>query len=312
VTGLLSEFTTTDTGATAAASADRLEYRVSEQTGTPVLHMNSSGLVVENNRVLPYGDPWLTFTGSANDNYFTNYIRDPDAQLDYALTRHYTGWYGRFMSPDMSRAGQDPMSPQTWNLYAYAINDPIDLNDPSGRNYEICVTGGECFEVQDDEYESYVSQFLTYGYNLPTHVGRFVETAYQGKLDEYCVTVRYINRAARGANNTSADPTLDNRATALAQEISKTGVRAMANPCTYAAWTAVAGTAGAAGVVGANAGEIYVAVSDNAPTIYSRILNWWFNLTSRPGKPGLVRAAAAAAVKTKDAVVTTCNRFEGQ
>ena len=35
------------------------------------------------------------------------------------------------------------------------------------------------------------------------------------------------------ADNGSADPTLDNRANALAQAINKTCVQAMANPCTY-------------------------------------------------------------------------------
>jgi len=114
---------------------------------------------------------------------------------------------------------------------------------------------------------------------------------------------------ADAANNGSADPTLDNRANALAQAINKTGVQAMANPCTYVAWTAAAATAGAGGVAVAHAGEITAAAAENAPTITSRILQWWFNLTSRPGKPGLVRAAAATAVAAKDAAVSTCNQF---
>ena len=55
-TGLLSEFTTVNTGATQAQSTDRLNYFVSEQTGTPVLVLAGSGTVLENNRVLPFGE----------------------------------------------------------------------------------------------------------------------------------------------------------------------------------------------------------------------------------------------------------------
>src|SRR5581483_6930630 len=81
------------------------------------------------------------------------------------------------------------------------------------------------------------------------------------------------------ANNGSADPTLNNRANALAQAINKTGVQAMANPCTYVAWTAAAATVGTGGVAVAHAGEITAAAAENAPTNTSRILQWWFNLT---------------------------------
>jgi len=83
----------------------------------------------------------------------------------------------------------------------------------------------------------------------------------------------------------------------------------MTNPCTYVGWTAAAATAGAGGVAVVHYGEIEAVVAENAPTLTSRILKWWFNLTSRPGKPGLVRAAAATAVAAKDAVVTTCKQF---
>lgn len=54
----MSEFTTTDIGGESVASSDRQQYRVSEQTGTAVLLMDSNGTVLENNRVFPYGESW--------------------------------------------------------------------------------------------------------------------------------------------------------------------------------------------------------------------------------------------------------------
>jgi len=131
-TGLLSEFSTVNSGATAAASTNRLEYRVNEQTATPVLLMNSSGLVTENNRVLPFGEQWQLNSLSANSEKFTTYFRDPITGNDYAMDRHYQNAYGRFLSPDRSHLGQDPEAPQSWNMYAYTMADPINLTDPSG------------------------------------------------------------------------------------------------------------------------------------------------------------------------------------
>jgi hypothetical protein len=37
-----------------------------------------------------------------------------------------------------SHAGIDPSQPQSWNLYSYSLNDPIDFLDPTG---ERCVNG---------------------------------------------------------------------------------------------------------------------------------------------------------------------------
>ena len=53
---LVSEFSTTTTGATGAASTDRTTYQTSDKLGTAVLLMAASGLVIENNRTLPYGE----------------------------------------------------------------------------------------------------------------------------------------------------------------------------------------------------------------------------------------------------------------
>jgi len=160
--GLLSEFTTA-TGVTAAASTDRLEYRVAEQTGTPVILMNSSGTVVENNRVFPYGEIWQSFTGSTNDQKFTTYLRgNPqqlDSELDYAMARYYAYRSGRFMSPDSWMPGVDPTNPQSWNLYNYVVNDPVNYVDPNGQE---CVNsvdenGQFCISVNvntDDPYRN--------------------------------------------------------------------------------------------------------------------------------------------------------------
>jgi len=150
LTGLLSEFSTTS-GVTAAASDDRLEYRVGEQTGTAVMLMDSSGTPRENNRVLPFGEPWVSFAGSRNAEEFTTYHHDNDdgTDLDYAIARYYASRLGRFMMPDPGHVGANVGDPQSWNGYVYSFNDPINFVDPTGlcppddENYKDCPYGGQ-------------------------------------------------------------------------------------------------------------------------------------------------------------------------
>src|SRR5438093_753533 len=86
---------------------DRLNYFISEQTGTPVLALTGSGTVLENNRVLPFGELWNSESGSPNDQKFTTYDRESVSGLDYAMARFYASRYGRFTSADMSGANVD-------------------------------------------------------------------------------------------------------------------------------------------------------------------------------------------------------------
>lgn len=143
--GILCEFTTTNTGATAASSSDKTIYRTSEKTGTAVLLFNTSGTVIENNRSLPYGEAWLSEVASANDKKFTSYDRDKESGLDYAMARMYANNVGRFSSPD-----QGPIRlhmPTTLNRYTYGNLDPVNNNDPTGNE---CPAGTDtCVEVSE-------------------------------------------------------------------------------------------------------------------------------------------------------------------
>jgi hypothetical protein len=42
---------------------------------------------MENNRTLPYGEPWLQDVESVNKKKFTTYDRDAQSNLDYAINR---------------------------------------------------------------------------------------------------------------------------------------------------------------------------------------------------------------------------------
>jgi len=63
---------------------------------------------------------------------FATYFRDMPGQ-DYADQRYYTATAGRFYTADPAAlATADLKNPTTWNMYAYANDDPVNLNDPHG------------------------------------------------------------------------------------------------------------------------------------------------------------------------------------
>jgi RHS repeat-associated protein len=132
--GILCEFSTSNaiSSATAASSSDKTYYHTTDKLGSAVLVINSAGTVIENNRTLPYGEMWIPENApSTNDKKFTTYLRDAESNLDYAMARYYASRMGRFISADPSDSAEEH-DPQTWNLYTYVNNDPINFTDPTG------------------------------------------------------------------------------------------------------------------------------------------------------------------------------------
>jgi RHS repeat-associated protein len=195
LTGLMSEFSTTS-GASGAASTDRLQYRVGEQTGTAVMLMDSTGTPRENNRVFPFGEPWLAFAASDNKEKFTTYQHDNDdsTDLDYAMARYYVSRSGRFMTPDPGHVGAFPQDPQSWNAYAYVGNDPINRRDSTGLAWELCFEGAnENYCVLNDtkhEYLGWVADLSRFGYQLPTSASFSSERFCVNGAS--CLTVRFV------------------------------------------------------------------------------------------------------------------------
>ena len=63
--------------------------------------------------------------------------RDAETGLDYFGARYMSAAQGRFTSPDAPFADQHPEDPQSWNLYAYARNNPLVFVDPTGEAIEL-------------------------------------------------------------------------------------------------------------------------------------------------------------------------------
>jgi RHS repeat-associated protein len=80
---------------------------------------------------------------------FTGKERDAESGLDNFGARYDASSLGRFMTPD-SGVDQHPEEPQSWNLYAYARNNPLLFVDPSGEY--VCgtsMTQQQCGDFQN-------------------------------------------------------------------------------------------------------------------------------------------------------------------
>lgn len=109
-----------------------------------------SGNVLGQKGHYPYGETWYE-ANTTTKWKFTSYERDSESGNDYAMARYYVNRFGRFPSPDLMSGNL--ANPQTLNRYAYALNDPIDMVDPSGLcsffdelgaeySYNDCIGGG--------------------------------------------------------------------------------------------------------------------------------------------------------------------------
>jgi RHS repeat-associated protein len=80
---------------------------------------------------LPFGDG-LSCTGYSSSLHFTGQERDSESGLDNFGARYDSSSMGRFMSPDPLLNSGRPWEPQSWNRYAYALNNPLNIIDPTG------------------------------------------------------------------------------------------------------------------------------------------------------------------------------------
>ncbi|MEM7583775.1 MAG: RHS repeat-associated core domain-containing protein [Acidobacteriota bacterium] len=107
-----------------------------DHLGSTRLITDAAGNVVGDiTTFFPFGTYAHDATPGAEELRFTGHERDTvglaTANLDYMHARYYASSIERFLSVDPVLG--DVHSPQSWNRYSYAGNNPVAYNDPDGR-----------------------------------------------------------------------------------------------------------------------------------------------------------------------------------
>jgi RHS repeat-associated protein len=112
-------------------SQPRFHYQVTNHLGTAVLDLDATGGVIGYEEYFPFGGTAFLAGDRLREVERREYRycgkeRDDATGLYYFEYRYYAPWIGHWLSPD-------PIGPQdTLNLYAYVLNNPINLVDPEG------------------------------------------------------------------------------------------------------------------------------------------------------------------------------------
>ena len=127
-----------------AVNSNGARYNTADHLGSPRVVTNSSAGVVSRHDYKPFGEELgegvggrttgMGFPGSSDGlrQKFTSKERDNETGLDYFEARYYGSNHARFTSADPLIASGRPSLPQSWNRYAYVLNNPLILIDPDG------------------------------------------------------------------------------------------------------------------------------------------------------------------------------------
>ena len=95
----------------------------------------------------PFGEVYKNFGSTANNN-FTGDTQDTIAGTYDTPHRELNPSQGRWLSPDPAGLqAVNPSNPQSWNRYAYVLNNPLSNIDPSGL---ACLWDDGSFDSADD------------------------------------------------------------------------------------------------------------------------------------------------------------------
>ena len=126
----------------------------SDWLGTERARSALNGTIYSTWTSYPFGE------GSSAPNpgptHFTGKERDAESGLDNFNKRYFGSSLGRFMTPDPLVLQRLPANafflhlgnPQSWNKYAYVMNNPLSLTDPTGLDFYLTCSGKDSATCQ--------------------------------------------------------------------------------------------------------------------------------------------------------------------
>jgi RHS repeat-associated protein len=142
---------------------EEVAYYHSDAIGSVRMVTGVEGAVIERHDFQPFGEEvagalpmQVGFTAAEKDRETET---SSSLGFNYLGLRQLHGASARFLGVDPEHVGGDLGSPQSWNGYAYAGNNPLRFTDPNGRMYEVCWTDGSsesCGYDTDEHFENVV------------------------------------------------------------------------------------------------------------------------------------------------------------
>lgn len=133
-----------------------LYFHLSDWLGTRRQQTDYAGNPLLSFTSLPFGDGLSTIpisnTYAADDieNHYTGKERDAESGNDYFGERYFASTMGRFLSPDQGPWKLD--DPQYFNMYSYALNNPLRYGDDEGDTAQDRVNKANQLATQNIPY----------------------------------------------------------------------------------------------------------------------------------------------------------------
>jgi RHS repeat-associated protein len=113
--------------------AQLIRYQFGNHLGSASLELDDRANVISYEEYYPYGSTSYqavdaNIKAAAKRYRYTGKERDEETGLNHNGARYYAPWLGRWAATDPSGIADG------LNLYAYVSNQPLKLNDPSGKN----------------------------------------------------------------------------------------------------------------------------------------------------------------------------------
>ncbi len=125
-------------GLVASIDKEGLKYHHNDYLGSPTVITDSSGNKISEQKYDVFG---ANLKPEISTLEFTGKEKDDDTGLHYFGARYYDSNIGRFTSADTIKG--KITNPQSLNLYAYTLNNPLKYVDPSGNRVKFVQTHNE-------------------------------------------------------------------------------------------------------------------------------------------------------------------------